>query len=222
MGAHMAEAGEQANVLFFPGASGDGSFWEHVGNRLPTSWCKHYLDWPGLGNQAASPEVNGIRDLVRLAEQRLCQPSAIVAQSMGGVVAVLLALRRPELVTHLVLVATSGGVKVEGFGASDWRPDFLATFPGTARWILTEKSDLTGELPHLKAPTLLIWGGSDPISPVSVGRYIESLIPGSELAIVPGGTHSIASDSPEIVAPMIERHLTAGKRRGAGPDSGYR
>jgi pimeloyl-ACP methyl ester carboxylesterase len=119
------------NVLFLPGVSGDGGFWKGVGELLPASWTKRYLDWPGLGRQPASEDVKGFADLLALAQAALDRPSAIVAQSMGGIIATQLALRHPQLVTHLVLVATSGGMDVSAFGASDWRMDFVAAFPGT-------------------------------------------------------------------------------------------
>jgi pimeloyl-ACP methyl ester carboxylesterase len=55
-------------------------------------------------------------DLVRLVEAELTEPSTLVAQSMGGIVAVRVALRQPTQVRRLVLVATSGGVDVERLG----------------------------------------------------------------------------------------------------------
>jgi pimeloyl-ACP methyl ester carboxylesterase len=198
---------EPKNIFFLPGATGDGSFWAGVGNLLPCSWGKRYLNWPGLGNQAPSPTVNGLADLLHLAERHLNQPSAIVAQSMGGIIAVQLALKHPELVTHLVLVATSGGLDVSTFGASDWRPDFLAAFPDTAPWILTERPDLTVQFWELEVPTLLVWGDKDTISPVAVGRNLASRIPGSNLVIIPEGQHSMGMDLPDVVAPLIETHL---------------
>lgn len=194
-------------LLFFPGASGDGSFWAGVGERLPKSWEKHYLNWPGLGNQPASAEVTGFADLLSLAERNLTEPSAIVAQSMGGIVATQLALKHPNLVTHLVLVATSGGLDVSSFGAADWRSDFLSAFPETAQWILTEKPDLARQFPKLKPTTLLIWGDKDAISPVTVGQYLATQIPRAKLVIVPDGEHSMAKDLPEVVAPLIQTQL---------------
>lgn len=129
---------------------------------------------------------------------RLNQPSAIQ-----------LALKRPELVTHLVLVASSGGLDVSTFGASDWRPDFLAAFPDTAPWVLAEKPDLTEQLAELKVPALLIGGEKDPISPVAVGRYLASRIPHSKLVILPKGQHSMGMELHDVIAPLIEAHVAA-------------
>lgn len=101
-------------VIFLPGAAGDGGFWRPLIGLL---------DWPGLGAVPPSPDVNGFDDLVRLTLHALDEPADLVAQSMGGVVALRVALERPDLVRRLVLVATSGGIDVTGLGAADWRPD---------------------------------------------------------------------------------------------------
>lgn len=59
----------------------------------------------------------------------------------------------------------------------------------------------------IEAKTLLIWGDSDPISPVTVGRYLAQRLPNAELEIVPGGDHDVASTHADHVARLIARHL---------------
>jgi pimeloyl-ACP methyl ester carboxylesterase len=195
-------------ILFLPGAWGNGIFWKGVGDRLTGGWAKTYMSWPGLGDQPGRPDIRGFDDLLRLSEDSLHAPSVIVAQSMGGIVGIRLALRHPDLVTHLVLTATSGGLDVSAFGAQDWRPEFLASYPNTARWILDKTPDLTHELSSLQMPTLLLWGEDDPISPPAVGRFLEERIPESRLVVVPGGRHSLASDKPELIASLIAKYVT--------------
>lgn len=197
-------------LLFLPGASGDANFWKPVGARLPDSWEKHYLNWPGLGNQPDDPAIRSMQDMYAHAAKSLESPSVVVAQSMGGIVALMLALRHPERVTNLILTATSGGLNVADFGAEDWRPAFLAAFPNTARWILDEQPDLTPHLASLRIPALLIWGDEDEISPVGVGRFLNCSLPSSTLHLISGGSHSLAHEMPEAVAPLICRHLKTG------------
>ncbi|MCW2975681.1 MAG: alpha/beta hydrolase fold protein, partial [Actinomycetia bacterium] len=113
--------GRVGKVIFLPGAVGAADFWRPVGALLPAAWEKTYLAWPGLGAEPPDPGVHGFDDLVRLVEAELTEPSTLVAQSMGGIVAVRVALRHPGKVRRLVLVATSGGVDVELLGGADWR-----------------------------------------------------------------------------------------------------
>lgn len=200
------------SVLFLPGAGGDGNFWQGVGSLLPVAWEKTYLDWPGLGNQPPRPGMDSLDSLAGLEEAALQRPSVVVAQSMGGIVALKLALRHPERVTHLVLTVTSGGLDMAGLGAADWRPVYLSAFPNTATWILHQKPDLSAELPGLDVPVLLLWGDSDPISPPAVGHRLAGLLPHARLEILPGGAHSLGMDMPDRVAALI-----AGFLAGAGP-----
>jgi pimeloyl-ACP methyl ester carboxylesterase len=200
-------------VLFLPGALGAAEFWRPVGELLPDSWEKVYLSWPGLGSQRPDRLVKGFDDLVRLVERELNGASDLVAQSLGGVVAVRVALRHPEKVRRLVLVATSGGVDVAGLGGAEWRDDYRRNHPGAADWIMRDRPDHAGELGAIRAPTLLLWGDSDPISPVAVGEHPRSLLPNARLQVLVGGTHSFAADRPEDVAPVIAAHLSC-----AAPD----
>jgi pimeloyl-ACP methyl ester carboxylesterase len=197
-------------VLFLPGASGDGRFWFPVAERLPASWAKMFFDWPGLGRIPARSDVSGLTDCARLVLERAGpRPVDLVAQSMGGVVAALVTLARPELVRRLVLTATSAGIDLAPFAPEDWRPEYAQEYPGAAPWILTVRPDLAARLPRVTAPTLLLWSDADPISPLGVGRRLAELLPRVELAVIPGVDHMFARDHPERATPHVLRHLAA-------------
>jgi pimeloyl-ACP methyl ester carboxylesterase len=195
-------------VFFLPGASGDGRFWRPVAERLPDSWATTFFDWPGLGRIPARPDVAGLADLARLVLERT-EPGAVdlVAQSMGGVVAMLVALARPERVRRVVLTATSAGIDLAPFTPEDWRPGYLDEYPDAASWILAERPDLAARLPTVTAPTLLIWSDADPISPRGAGRRLAALLPRAKFVVIPGVGHMFARDHPDAVAPHDLRHL---------------
>lgn len=194
-------------ILFLPGAGGSPGFWHAVGARLPADRPKEYLGWPGLGNQPHDPSVRSVDDLLRLVEARMDGPVDLVAQSMGGVVAARLALARPEKVRRLVLCVTSAGVDMAALGASDWRPDYRASFPDAADWITAERSASFLPVEKIDVPTLLIWGDADAISPVAVGRHLEQRLPKARLEIVAGGGHDVAVTHADHVARLIAGHL---------------
>jgi pimeloyl-ACP methyl ester carboxylesterase len=195
------------HIVFLPGAGGAAEFWHPLGALLPSSWDKTYLSWPGLGNQPPDLNVNNFDGLVELAAKKVRKPTVIVAQSMGGVVGVRLALRYPEEITHLVLVATSGGVDVSSLGGGDWRDSYLKSFPNSQTWITSEKPDHSADIPKITCPTLLIWGDHDPISPVSVGEKLSELIRYSELLVIEGGNHDLGRERASQIAPFIIDHL---------------
>lgn len=200
-------AQQPSQILFLPGVGGDPQFWQPVSGLLDHPAARRLMGWPGFGPVPADPAVRGMADLVARVVDAIDQPTALVAQSMGGIVAVQAALRRPGQVTHLVLTATSGGVDMAAHGAQDWRPAFAQAHPTVPPWFTDYREDLSGALATLAAPTLLLWGDADPISPVGVGRRLLALLPRSRLHVVPGGAHDLANRHAAQVAPLIAAHL---------------
>lgn len=200
-----------SKILFLPGALGRTQLWEPVVDRLTNPAEKRHVGWPGFGATPPDPLIRGLDDLaVRVAAQ-IVEPTALIAQSMGGVVALRVALEKPDLITHLVLAVTSGGIDVAGLGGEDWRPAFRAANPLLPQWFSTCQDDLSPRLSGLAMPTLLLWGDADPISPVAVGERLASLLPDSRLHVVPGGDHDLAETHAAALAPLIDEHLA--KRR---------
>jgi poly(3-hydroxyoctanoate) depolymerase len=122
------------------------------------------------------------------------------------------ALEKPDLVTHLVLAVTSGGGDVAGLGGQDWRPSFHKANPSLPRWFSTWQEDLSPRLSTVTMPTLLLWGDSDPISPVRVGERLASLLPCASLHVIQGGDHDLAETHASIIAPLIDEHLAKADR----------
>jgi pimeloyl-ACP methyl ester carboxylesterase len=196
-----------SKLLFLPGAGGNHSFWAPVSALLVHSASKTRLGWPGFGSVPIDPLINSIDDLVDNVIAEIDQPTAIVAQSIGGVIAMQVALKRPELITHLVLTVTSGGINVDDLRAEDWRPAFLKSNPLSPRWFTDYKSDLSHRIGSIKVPVLLIWGDADPISPVAVGERLRDLLPHARLHVLPNGAHDLALSLAPDVAQLIDEHL---------------
>ncbi len=196
-------------LLFLPGASGNVDFWKPVVERLDgLSVPKHILGWPGFGQTPPDPSVKSLEDLVIRVAARIDRPTALVAQSMGGVVAIRAALATSPFVTHLVLAGLSGGIDLVRHGARDWRPpreDLRLDDP--SHLFAAYDGDLTPDLPQLTMPILVLSGDQDPISPVSAGQWLTQLLPRATLHAVAGGSHTFCQDKAAEVAPLIERHL---------------
>jgi pimeloyl-ACP methyl ester carboxylesterase len=162
-------------TLFLPGAGGSAAFWKPAAEHLGTEAV--FLSCPGLGNEPADPAVRGISDLVAMVRGYMDEPVNIVAQSMGGFVALKAALEVPDKIRRLVLCVTSGGVPVADLGGSSWQANYRSHFPRAAHWIGEPVEDLSARLAAIAAPTLLLWGDSDPISPVAWGSGCKPFCP---------------------------------------------
>lgn len=199
---------QPAKLAYLPGASGNTDFWRPAAQRVTHPATPIFIGWPGFGPTAPDPNVQHMDDLVARLLLEIDRPTALVAQSMGGLIAVRAALQRPERVTHLVLSVTSGGVNMPAFGAQDWRADFAAEHPNVPRWFLDDQSDLGDRLNALHMPVLLLWGDSDPISPVAVGEHLALLFPCATLQVLQGAGHDLGFSHAQAVAALIDRHLT--------------
>lgn len=184
-----------AAALFLPGMSGLGEFWDPVRERLP-GVGSNALDWPWHA-------VDGYDGFVEHVIARLDRPTVLVGQSMGGYVAVRVALAAPGLVSHVVLAVTSAGLDMAALGASDWRPGSRAAHPDVPEWAFARQPDLAAVLPSVAAPTLLLWADGDPISPLAVGRRLADLIPCSELVVYRSNDHWVAREQADDVARRI-------------------
>jgi pimeloyl-ACP methyl ester carboxylesterase len=205
---HKRLNGPARRLLFLPGAGADPAFWRKLGEQLPAAWAKRYFGWPGLGDQPPDPAVNSIADLVAMVEAELEPgPVDLLAQSMGGVVALQVALRHPEKVRRLVLTATSGGVDAADLTRFDWRANYRREYPRAASWITEARLDLTGDIPRIDCPALLFWGDSDSISPLAVGERLSALLPNARLHVARGADHDLAQTHAAELAPLVEAHL---------------
>jgi pimeloyl-ACP methyl ester carboxylesterase len=195
------------HLLFLPGAGGAAEFWHPLGALLPQQYDKTYLNWPGLGHEAHKPGFDSLDALTAHAAAHLRSNTVIVAQSMGGIFALRLALLYPQAVTGLVLTATAGGIDVMRFGAGDWRPAYRAEYPNAADWITQARADHTAEIGSIAQPALLLWGDADTISPVAVGRHLASLLPHATLQVIAGGDHGFAQARANEIVPLVQAFL---------------
>ena len=82
-----------------------------------------------------------------------------------------------------------------------------------------EEFDFTGlrdRFVEVRQPTLLIWGGNDPVVPFSVADSVASLIPCSRLAVLEKAFHRPHAEMPDTVLRMVRAFL-ARPGCGAGP-----
>jgi pimeloyl-ACP methyl ester carboxylesterase len=202
-------------VFFLPGTGASPDFWKPVGERLPAGWAKHYFGWPGLGDEPHDPAIQSYDDLVALVEDKLRlvearlgpEPVDLVAQSMGGYIAARVALAHPAKVRRLVLAATSGGIDLTPFGVSDWRPDYRKAYPDAAAWITELKGVPNLPVERIACPTLLLWADADPISPLAIGRHLETRLPNAQLHVLASADHRFAASLAADTAPLIAAHL---------------
>jgi pimeloyl-ACP methyl ester carboxylesterase len=102
---HYEIAGEGPPVVLLHEGIADSRMWEPQWTTFPPRHRTVRYDMRGFGKTLLSPgSFSHARDLAGLLEELALGPAALVGVSLGGRVALEVAVARPELVSALVLV----------------------------------------------------------------------------------------------------------------------
>jgi len=203
----MIETAPTLPLVIFPGAGGRVDFLRPIAERLARRRETRICEYPGLGGIAADPGLKTLADLQRHLLACLPERFDLVTMSMGGVLALRIALEHPERLRKLTLMATSGGIDVTSLGALEWRENFLRAQPDRPSWFFDDRTDVTAELDRVRHPTLLIFGDADLIAPPAIGQLLLERLPQARLEVIPGATHDLEIEFPDLIASLIEAHL---------------
>ena len=169
-------------------------------------------------------------DTAALLESLGIRDADVVGYSMGGSIALRLAVKHPHLVRNLVVVSMAYNQKGLQPGFSDMmknlkpsdlpavlRDEYARVAPDPEGWdALATKifslppADLTAaEVRGIKARTLIIQGDRDIVTNAH-GAEMQALIPNAQLAIFPGADHFPGVFAqPELLATIITTFLAA-------------
>lgn len=179
-------------VILLHGNGEDHTIFDVAIKDLARSYTVYALDSRSHGKSDPVPTLTYremAEDVAAFIRQQGLEKPALVGFSDGGVVALLVALRWPELPGRLVVAGanmTPAGIKqpwrtlmrVQNRISPDPKLDLMLTQPHLAGWQLT----------GITAPTLVLAGEKDLIDENQTRRIARS-IPGAKLLILPGETH---------------------------------
>ena len=225
------ERGSGEPLVLLHGGLADARFFEHNLPALAERFHVFATDQRGHGHTS---DVKGpitfdlmTQDTIDFLEAVVGQPAHLLGHSNGAVIALLVGLRRPELVRSLVLV--SGGFHRDGFvqsgdqfdvdaviaalGSSygevspDGEDHFRVVVEKLAEMERSEPALPASELHRVSARTLVMFGDDDVMTMEHVNATYEG-IPSSELAIVPGTSHFLLQEKPALCNEIVIRFLT--------------
>ena len=195
-------------LVFLPGASGSQHFWQPLRAALTEYTDQQVIAYPGFDSIVPNLATQKLYDLQEFVKEKIEDDSILIAQSMGSVLAVGLALKHPQKVKGLVLLATSGGLDLKTFHCADWRTDYRELFKTMPDWFEQDQTEFSRvQLASLDVPILLIWGDHDPLSTVQLGQYLAGIFKNAKLHIIQGGDHFFASTHADQVAMLIQDYL---------------
>jgi pimeloyl-ACP methyl ester carboxylesterase len=152
----------------------------------------------------------------------------VFGESFGGIIAMLLALRHPELVERVAIygsalakiqdvtdpqaLAELMSLTPDHHSVQFQRENYAQVAPHPERWpaLFAKRPVWNGlteeQLRSIAAPVLIMGGDHDVLGP-RLEHLIEMLriIPNAQLAVVPSAGHFVFNDQPEKVAPILTR-----------------
>ena len=180
-------------VLYLHGnGSNVGANVEHANRFHRLGLSVFVIDYRGYGkSQGDFPSESQVYEDAQLAwdylvKQRGVNPNQIYiyGHSLGGAIAIDLAVRHPE----------AAGLIVEGSFTStramvDFQKGLFWLFP--IDWLLTQRFDSLSKVDRLQMPVLFIHGTADNVVPVEMSKKLFDAAPDpKQLYIVPDGGHN--------------------------------
>ena len=227
----VSDTGEDDPVVLLHGGLGSSDDLAPQGEALAASHRVVAFDRRGHGRTAdrADPFSYAAMadETVAVLESVVGGPAHLVGWSDGGIVALHVALARPDLVRSLVLIGANfhrDGLLPEFFRVAEDDPvmEMLAAAyaerspDGAGHWAeaLAKSLDLWHREPNLTvddlatitAPVLVLVGDDEPIPLSHTCALYESLTNG-QLAVVPGTSHLVPLEKADLVNRLIADFL---------------
>ncbi len=225
------EHGEGEPLVLLHGGLVDARFFEP--NLGPLS-SRFHVYTPERRGHGHTPDVEGpiscqlmADDTIAFLTEVVGKPADLVGHSDGAFVAMLVAMQRPELVNRLVMI--SGGYNKSGEAMShmDFDVDQVVQFLGSAYGevspdgeahfpvVVAKIGDMAkvepdldvSELAKVSQRSLVMFSDDDLMTLThAVGMY--DALPDAELAIVPGTSHFLTLEKPDLVNTIVLDFLT--------------
>jgi pimeloyl-ACP methyl ester carboxylesterase len=214
-----ATRGSGPTLVFLHGGgdSGENSFVR----QLDVFSERHHIVAPDQVGQGRTPDVPGplsytamMQDTAALLRQLKLKHVDVVGFSDGGILALMLAVRHPELVRRLVIsgvnISPEGLVteNLEGLRADDTPNPKTIDEKLSHLWATSPTEDELSMalLATIQQPVLLVSGDHDVITLEHTLQIFHAL-PNSELCVLPGTDHGTFSSRPEWLNPIIGAFL---------------
>jgi pimeloyl-ACP methyl ester carboxylesterase len=228
------------DVIFVHGAGGNSLLWRKVLHHLSGSSRAFAVDLPGhpsgvITCRSAEDYSEALHGFI--VEHGLMGP-VVCGHSMGGAVALSLALTHPEDLGGLVLICTGAKLGVdpmilEGLEKAPMKTIEAVITPWSfnsidlslgreARaslsisnlpvflndYLACKDFDVRGNLQKISASTLVVCGDKDRMTPPKWSHYLKANILDSELYFVKDSGHMLPLEKPEALAQLLQSFLS--------------
>ncbi len=217
----------EAVVLLHGGLSATEDWDEYLLPAVADSF--HVFAYDRTGQGRTGDQVGSLHfsfqtaEAIAYLEDVVKEPSHLIGWSDGGIIALMVAIQRPDLVKSIVAIGAnyhhdSGGEPIELWEVSDEdrlehaerspdSPDSIDSKVARMWAIWTSEPNLnTEDLAKITCPTLIMAGDDENLSFSHITSMYEA-IPQGRLAILPGTSHFVVKEKPDLAQAIIKDFL---------------
>jgi pimeloyl-ACP methyl ester carboxylesterase len=233
----------EQTIVFVHGSGDSAQVWQQVIDRLPDLSCVA-VDLPGHGGlrQHPGPPTMSVADYGAWVEQELARRGVrevcVAGHSLGGAIALNMALESPSLVRSLALIGTGARLRVApqlleaartdpqaatgmlaelGFapGHEEQAARYLQQADAAAPGVLwrdlaaCNDFDVMPDLARITQPAIIITGEQDRLTPPKYALFLQEHLPRATLALIPDAGHCVPIEQPGAVAEALTAWLAA-------------
>ena len=245
----MSEQQNHPSLVFIHGSGDSGRVWrlqiEHFGTQHAFA-----LDLPGHGQRpdtlptevSVQAYAQATYDIV-MQELHLQKP-IIVGHSLGGAIALTMALEYGNELGGIILIGTGARLRILPALLADAKNTLeqartrlshmavaATTSPLVSQAVAQEQTppgpnilyrdlaacdvfDIMKRLYEISIPTLILCGTEDQLTPVKYSTYLHQHIQGSTLRVIPDAGHYVMREQPEAVNSAIDEWMQTLKGQG--------
>ncbi len=219
--------------IFIHGSGGGIETWERQEPRFEGCLT---VSLPGHPAGAPLRSVGGYAEWIGSAIRDLPGPNVLVGHSLGGAIALQVALNEPELVAGLVIISSGPRIRVPDTLAAAARRDVDAEarrllrkgWHGIDEQTLDQEAervarvggetlaldyeacdawDATDRLLEIAVPTLVMVGDRDELTPPRLSEELVTGIPGAILTRIPDAAHWLMKEQPQTFDRLLAGFL---------------
>ena len=222
----------QRAFLLVHGIGASSRYFARLSRELAPHGIVYAVDLPGFGSAPTPDAPLGIAGLASLlltltGDWGIVDP-VLVGHSMGAQVVLEMAVQDPSLPASVVLLAPVVDPRAPtAFGQCLRLLRDVVTEPPTANWIVAVDYLRCGPRRYLatlpsmllyriearaarvEAPTLVVRGARDPVTPAEWADRLASAIPDASRLDVPRASHVVQHSAAPVVAAAIVAHVEA-------------
>lgn len=231
----------RGTIVLLHGSGGSRESWTRQISQLDEAVNVLVPEFPGHG-ESAGPCKASIREMAEwvgriLSSLNLPGPVCLGGHSLGGAVAVELALTSPEMIDGLVLIGTGARLAVNPALFDGLRADFRRTVELVVKWCFDKSADpelinagkksmldaspevlisdfkacddfdRRSDVESIKLPTLIICGDNDKMTTPELAAFLNERIKGSKLVLIERAGHMVFLEKAEAVNRAITEFM---------------